>query len=92
VSATPTTLRRDLALVAWQVRYEQRAFWRNRARAFFAFLMPIMFLVIFAAILGHTNISSRACVVAAARRVKQARGQLVVPGLPLAHESSFEAR
>jgi ABC-2 type transport system permease protein len=60
VSATPTTLRRDLALVAWQVRYEQRAFWRNRARAFFAFLMPIMFLVIFAAIFGHTTISSRA--------------------------------
>ena len=25
-------LARDLALVAWQVRYEQRAFWRNRRR------------------------------------------------------------
>ena len=24
-------LRRDLGLAAWQVRYEQRAFWRNRA-------------------------------------------------------------
>jgi len=32
---------RGLAVV-----YEQRAFWRNRARAFFSFLMPIMFLVI----------------------------------------------
>jgi ABC-2 type transport system permease protein len=43
-------LRRDLTLAAWQVLYEQRAFWRNRARAFFSFLMPIMFLVIFATI------------------------------------------
>ena len=41
---------RDIGLALWQVRYEQRAFWRNRARAFFAFLMPIMFLVIFGAI------------------------------------------
>ena len=24
------------ALTAWQVRYEQRAFWRNRRAAFFA--------------------------------------------------------
>ena len=45
-----STLRRDLTLAAWQVVYEQRAFWRNRARAFFSFLMPIMFLVIFATI------------------------------------------
>jgi ABC-2 type transport system permease protein len=52
-------LRRDLTLAAWQVRYEQRAFWRNRARAFFAFLMPIMFLVIFASIFGNSTISSR---------------------------------
>jgi ABC-2 type transport system permease protein len=41
---------RDLALAAWQARYEQRAFWRNRERAFFSFLFPIMFLVIFASI------------------------------------------
>jgi len=45
-----STLRRDLALAAWQVVYEQRAFWRNRARAFFSFLLPIMFLIIFASI------------------------------------------
>lgn len=31
-----------------RVRYEQKAFWRNRAGAFFVFLFPIMFLVIFA--------------------------------------------
>ena len=41
---------RDIGLALWQVRYEQSAFWRSRARAFFAFLMPIMFLVIFGAI------------------------------------------
>jgi ABC-2 type transport system permease protein len=48
--ADRSTLRRDLALAAWQVVYEQRAFWRNRARAFFSFLMPVMFLIIFATI------------------------------------------
>jgi ABC-2 type transport system permease protein len=45
-----STLRRDLSLAAWQIVYEQRAFWRNRARAFFSFLMPLMFLFIFATI------------------------------------------
>jgi ABC-2 type transport system permease protein len=43
-------VRHDLGLTAWQLVYEQRAFWRNRARAFFAFLFPIIFLVIFCAI------------------------------------------
>jgi ABC-2 type transport system permease protein len=37
----------DVALAAWQVAYEQRAFWRNRTRAFFSFGMPIMLLLIF---------------------------------------------
>src|SRR4051812_32098793 len=37
----------DLALAGRQVLYEQRSFWRNRVRAFFAFLLPLMFLVIF---------------------------------------------
>ena len=55
-----TSLRRDIALTTWQALYEQRAFWRNRARAFFAFLMPIMFLVIFASIFGKNTISTRA--------------------------------
>ena len=38
----------DVALTAWQVAYEQRAFWRNRTRAFFSFGMPIMLLLLFA--------------------------------------------
>jgi ABC-2 type transport system permease protein len=49
IAAAPGA-RRDLGLAAWQVRYEQRAFWRNRSRAFFVILMPIMFLVIFGTI------------------------------------------
>jgi len=60
MSGAQSGVRRDLALAAWQVRYEQRAFWRNRGRAFFAFLMPIMFLVIFASIFGKITISTRA--------------------------------
>jgi ABC-2 type transport system permease protein len=44
------TLRRDLGLVAWQIRYEQRAYWRNRGRGLFTFIFPLMFLVIFASL------------------------------------------
>ena len=44
------TLSRDLGLVFWQIRYEQRAFWRNRVRGFFTFAFPLMFLVIFASL------------------------------------------
>ena len=39
--------KRDLGLVAWQIRYEQRAYWRNRGRGMFTFVFPLMFLVIF---------------------------------------------
>src|SRR5437764_11376781 len=42
--------RRDVGLMAWQIRYEQRAYWRNRGRGIFTFVMPLMFLVIFASI------------------------------------------
>jgi ABC-2 type transport system permease protein len=37
----------DVALATRQVAYEQRAFWRNRTRAFFSFGMPVMLLLIF---------------------------------------------
>jgi ABC-2 type transport system permease protein len=49
--------RRDMSLLFWQVRYEQRSFWRNRGRAFFSFLFPIMFLLIFGSTAkgGHIN-------------------------------------
>ncbi len=46
----PSSWQRDLGLVGWQVRYEQRAYWRNRGRGIFTFAFPIMFLVIFASL------------------------------------------
>ena len=39
-----------------QVRYANKAFWRNPASAFFIFAFPLMFLVIFTALLGHGTI------------------------------------
>jgi ABC-2 type transport system permease protein len=52
-------LRRDLGLVAWQVRYEQRSYWRNRGRGVFTFVFPLMFLVIFGSLDKGAQISSR---------------------------------
>lgn len=54
---TPS-LRRDLGLVFWQIRYEQRAYWRNRIRGFFTFVFPLMFLVIFASLDKGVHIPS----------------------------------
>ena len=36
-----------LTLVLWQIRYEQRAFWRDRRRAIFSFMFPLMMLLLF---------------------------------------------
>jgi ABC-2 type transport system permease protein len=46
-----TTLRLTLS----QVRYVNKAFWRNPSSAFFTFAFPLMFLVIFTALLGHNT-------------------------------------
>jgi ABC-2 type transport system permease protein len=54
-----STVSRDLGLVAWQIRYEQRAYWRNRGRGIFTFVFPIMFLVIFASLDKGQKISTR---------------------------------
>ncbi len=43
-------------LAAAQVRYVNKAFWRNPASAFFTFAFPLMFLVIFTALLGHYQV------------------------------------
>src|ERR1700733_7619604 len=60
MNAVPqSTLGRDLGLVLWQVRYEQRAYWRNRGRGIFTFVFPVMFLVIFASLDKGQTISSR---------------------------------
>lgn len=52
-TAARTVRRGDLRLLWKQVGYEQRAFWRNRTAAFFTFLLPVMFLFIFATIFGN---------------------------------------
>ena len=52
-------LRRDLGLMGWQVRYEQRAYWRNRGRGVFTFVFPVMLLVIFASLDKGATIASR---------------------------------
>ncbi len=62
----------DVALAGRQVLYEQRSFWRNRARAFFAFALPLMFLVIFASLNKGNRIDSRGGIAA---------DLFVVPGL-----------
>jgi ABC-2 type transport system permease protein len=40
------------ALTLFQIRFINKAFWRNPASAFFTFAFPLMFLVIFTALLG----------------------------------------
>lgn len=43
----------DIGLTFRQVVYENRAFWRNPAAAFFTFAFPLIFLVIFTTIFGR---------------------------------------
>src|ERR1700726_3633330 len=38
-----------------QVSFEQKSFWRNPVSAFFAFLFPIIFLVVFATLFKETR-------------------------------------
>ncbi len=47
---------KPLVLTFSQVRYVNKAFWRNPSRAFFTFAFPLMFLVIFTSLLGHSTI------------------------------------
>jgi ABC-2 type transport system permease protein len=42
----------DLRLTLRQVRFTNKAFWRNPASAFFTFAFPLLFLVIFTSLLG----------------------------------------
>jgi ABC-2 type transport system permease protein len=44
-------------LLLRQVRYTNKAFWRNPASAFFTFAFPLMFLVIFTTLLGHNRVN-----------------------------------
>jgi ABC-2 type transport system permease protein len=45
------------ALTLRQVSYTNKAFWRNPASAFFTFAFPLMFLVIFTALLGNGEVT-----------------------------------
>ncbi len=45
-----------ISLTASQVGYVNKAFWRNPASAFFTFAFPLMFLVIFTALLGSGKV------------------------------------
>ena len=58
-AALAPTLRRDFGLVLWQIRYEQRAYWRNRGRGILTFIFPLMFLVIFASIYHGSHLHTR---------------------------------
>ena len=46
----------DLGLALQQVRFTNKAFWRNPANAFFTFAFPLMFLVIFTALFGNDTV------------------------------------
>jgi len=46
----------DLGLALRQVRFTNKAFWRNPASAGFTFAFPLMFLVIFTALFGNDTI------------------------------------
>jgi ABC-2 type transport system permease protein len=48
-----------IGLTLRQVRFTNKAFWRNPASAFFTFAFPLMFLVIFTALLGGGEILIR---------------------------------
>jgi ABC-2 type transport system permease protein len=43
-------------LLAHEVKVEQLLFWRNREAAFFTFLLPILFFLIFASVYGNDRI------------------------------------
>jgi ABC-2 type transport system permease protein len=48
-----------IALALWQVRYEQRAFWRNRRWTLFTFAFPVMLLLVFGYLNHGTTLDTR---------------------------------
>jgi ABC-2 type transport system permease protein len=58
MTAVPT-FASDLRLTGWQVRYQQRSFWRNRRAAFFSLVFPLMFLVIFGGLQSGNHLDVR---------------------------------
>jgi ABC-2 type transport system permease protein len=45
-----------LSMTLSQIRYVNKAFWRNPSSAFFTFAFPLMFLVIFTSLLGNHTV------------------------------------
>lgn len=50
---------RDVSLLGWQIRYEQRAFWRTRRAAVMTFAFPIMLLLLFGFLNSGDTIDTR---------------------------------
>ena len=48
-----------MRLVAHQLRFEFKRFWRDPQSVFFTVALPIIFLVIFAGIFGNDTLDSR---------------------------------
>jgi ABC-2 type transport system permease protein len=46
-------------LTAFQVRYEQRSFWRNRRAAFFSLAFPLMYLLVFGLLTHGQTLDTR---------------------------------
>ena len=59
MTAVVPTLSSDLRLAGWQIRYQQRGFWRNRRAAFFALIFPMLFLVIFGGLQSGNHLDVR---------------------------------
>lgn len=57
IAGDPVARHGDARLLLSQIGFEQRAFWRNRSRAFFSIGFPLVFLVVFNAINGNHRIS-----------------------------------
>jgi ABC-2 type transport system permease protein len=49
----------DLAIAARQLRFEQKAYWRNPAAAVFTFAFPVLFLLIFGTLSSGQKIAER---------------------------------
>ncbi|HLI55734.1 MAG TPA: ABC transporter permease [Actinomycetota bacterium] len=45
------------AMTLRQIRYENKSFWRNPAAAFFTFAFPLIFLVLFNLLFGHSKLN-----------------------------------
>ena len=53
----------DVGLLLRQVTYTNKTFWRNPASAFFTFVFPLLFLVIFTTLLGNDDIDTGTAVI-----------------------------